>query len=178
MSSGFPSSAVLAVGLALWSAAAMTFGDWFWSAYRVQHRPQNGLLHGTLLCSWMGLFLGIASRRVLMGTLGGAAVGFLAAASFYALVPVGGWNVMFLSWIVLWLGLAWLASFLVGAAGESPKGVAARALVGSVVSAAAFYLASRIWSAHPAQPNYAWNFAAWTLAFLPGAFALVWRKHS
>lgn len=170
------SSIVLVVGLALWSAAAMTFGDWFWAAFEVQHRAVNGLLHGTLLCGWMGLFLGLASRKVPTGILGGAAVGFLSAASFYALVPLGGWNVMFLSWILLWLGLAWLASRLVGVAGESAGGLAARALLGSILSAGAFYLVSGIWRVHPPQPNYAWHFAAWTFAFLPGCFALVWRK--
>jgi hypothetical protein len=168
------SSARLATALALWSAAAMTFGDWFWAAFHVEHRPLHGLVHGTALCAWMGLFLGLASRRPAQGIAGGALVGLLAAASFYALAPFGGWQVMFLSWILLWLALAWLASRLAGRAGGA--NVAARALAGSVLSAAAFYLVSDIWRVHPQDPNYVWHFAAWTFAFLPGCVALVWRK--
>ncbi len=166
---------VLGVGLALWSAAAMTFGDWFWAAYNVRHRPVNGLLHGTLLCLWIGLFLGFASRRVALGALGGATVGFVAAASFYALSPLAGWNVMFLSWTLLWLGLAWLSRRLVGVTGEGSRSVVLRAAAGAVASAAAFYLVSGIWRVHPPRPNYAWHFAAWTFAFLPGCLPLVWR---
>lgn len=171
-------SLLIVIGLALWSAAAMTFGDWFWAAYKVQHRPANGLLHGTLLCAWMGLYLGLASRKIVYGVLGGAAVGLLAAVSFYALAPVGGWNVMFLSWILLWLGMAWLAMRLVGGTGEGAGSVATRALLGAVLSAGAFYLVSDIWRHHPPDPNYLWHFAAWTFAFLPGSFALMWRKSS
>jgi hypothetical protein len=171
---GLVHSSLLAVGLALWSAAAMTFGDWIWSALALRHRPQYGLAHGTLLCLWMGLYLGLLARRLARGVAGGAAVGFLAAGSFYALAPVMGYSAMFASWIFLWMALVALAARLLRAR-VSPSGWVMRALVAAMGSAAAFYAISGIWMGASGTPNYAWHFVAWTIAFLPGSLAMLWK---
>ena len=150
----------------------MTFGDWLWAALSLRHRPQYGLAHGTLLCLWMGLYLGLVSRRVGSGLTGGAAVGFLAAASFYALAPVLGYSAMFASWIFLWLALVGLAARLMGT--QLPGAHwAICAFVAAIGSAAAFYAVSGIWMRPANPPNYGWNFAAWTIAFLPGALGML-----
>jgi len=171
---GLVHSSLVAVGLALWSAAAMTLGDWIWAALALRHRPQYGLAHGTLLCLWMGLYLGLLTRRVAGGAAGGAAVGFLAAGSFYALAPVVGYSAMFASWIFLWMALVALTAWLFRAR-VSTRGWVARAVVASLGSAAAFYAVSGIWMGASGPPDYAWHFVAWTIAFLPGSLAMLWK---
>jgi hypothetical protein len=167
-------SIVLAVGLALWSAAAMTLGDWIWAVLALRHRPEYGLAHGTLLCLWMGLYLGVLARRIIGGVAGGATVGFVAAASFYTLAPVFGYSAMFASWIFLWMALVALAAWLLRAR-ASRAGWVARAVMAAIGSAAAFYAVSGIWMDEVARPNYVWHFAAWTIAFLPGSLAMLWQ---
>ena len=49
----------------------------------------------------------------------------------------------------------------------------ARGIAAAVLSGIAFYAISGIWTRpSPGGPNYAWHFAAWTIAFLPGFAAL------
>jgi hypothetical protein len=165
-----------AVGLALWSAVAMTFGDWVWAALSLTHRPQYGLVHGTLLCFWMGLYLGALSGRVAWGALVGAAIGFAAAASFYGLAPMLGYSAMFASWVGLWFGLAWLTRQLLASRGLSGGHGILRAVLAAVGSGVAFYAVSGIWMRPPSAYEYAWHFAAWTIAFLPGSLALLFDR--
>lgn len=150
----------------------MTFGDWLWAALSLRHRPQYGLAHGTLLCLWMGLYIGVISNRVTAGATSGAAVGFLAAASFYALAPLAGYSAMFASWVFLWLAMVGLAARLMGTRLPNAQW-AVCALVAATGSAAAFYTVSGIWMRPANPPNYAWNFGAWTLAFVPGALSML-----
>src|SRR5688572_23947257 len=98
--------AILAGALVL--AALSTLGDYVWARFVPAHRAVFGLAHGTLLLLALGLYLGVLRGRAAFGALGGAAVGFLAAASFYALAPAMGYGAMFASWMALWLGFAWL----------------------------------------------------------------------
>ena len=81
-----PLLAVLVGALAL--AALNTFGDFLWARFVSQHRTVLGLIHGTVLLLALGLFLGLLRSRPLRGALSGAAVGLLAALSFYALAPL------------------------------------------------------------------------------------------
>lgn len=166
---------LLSAGLALWSAAAMTFGDWLWAALSLQHRAPYGLAHGTLLCLWMGLYLGAIGQRVAMGMIGGAAIGLLAAGSFYAIAPLVGYSAMFASWMLLWFGLVALAERAITGRIHAASW-AARGVVAAIGSVVAFYAVSGIWMSPPRPPNYVWNFAAWTIAFLPGSIAMLWRK--
>src|SRR5262245_63715139 len=91
---------------ALLLAALNTFGDFLWARFVSRHRAALGLAHGTLLLLALGLFLGLLRKRPARGALLGAAVGLLAAVSFYALAPLLGWGAMFVSWMALWIGFA------------------------------------------------------------------------
>ena len=53
-----------------------------------------------------------------------------------------------------------------------------RGLRPRVLSGAAFYLVSGMWTDHSAPPNYLRNFASWTFAFFPGFAALLWRRRA
>jgi hypothetical protein len=161
--------------LALWAAMAMTFGDWFWAAFRLPHVSIYGLIHGLLLCAWIGVFLGRLSGRALAGAILGAVVGLLAAASYYALVPVFGYSAMFVSWVGLWFGLAWLTAYLAtrGAGQTNLRTALLRGAIAAVGSGLAFYALADIWMKPPAVPNYSRNFSTWLVAFLPGALALL-----
>ena len=168
-------SLVRSAGLALWSAAAMTLGDWIWAVLSLRHRTPYGLAHGTLLCLWMGLYLGWIGQRVAIGAIGGAAIGFLAAGSFYALAPLVGYSAMFASYMLLWFGLMAVAEYALSGRVKG-AGWALRGVFAAIASAAAFYAVSGIWMNPPRPPNYLWNFTAWTIAFLPGAVAMLWGR--
>lgn len=160
--------------LALWAAMAMTFGDWFWAAFSLRHLSIYGLIHGLLLCAWIGFLLGRLSQRGVAGALFGAIVGLLAAASYYALVPLLGFSAMFVSWVGLWFGLACVRMYLTGALRQATlaNGLL-RAVIAAVGSGLAFYALSDIWLRPPAVANYSRNFSTWFVAFLPGALALL-----
>jgi hypothetical protein len=160
------------IGAALWAAVAMTAGDWIWAALELRHRPQYGLAHGTLLCVWLGGYIGLVAGRLGMGAALGGLVGLLAATSFYVLAPVFGYSAMFLSWVGLWFGLAAVVQYL-SRQGVATKPALIRAVLAAAGSGVAFYAVSGIWMNPPAPVNYAWNFAAWTAAFVPGCLALL-----
>jgi hypothetical protein len=166
-----PGLAASLVG-ALLLAALSTLGDFVWARWVPEHRMGFGLAHGTLLLLALGLYLGLVRRRAARGALSGAIVGLLAAASFYALAPLLGFGAMFVSWMALWLGFAYVDARLGGAV--RPRAVLVRGLLAAVGSGLAFYAISGIWTNHsPAGPNYPYNFLCWTIAFLPGFAALL-----
>jgi len=157
---------------ALVLAALSTLGDFVWARFGLRHRAVLGLAHGSLLLLALGLYLGILRRRPGLGALAGALVGLLAAASFYAIAPLLGYSAMFVSWMALWLGFAFLDGRLRG--GVRPAEVLARGLLAAVGSGLAFYAISGIWTTHaPGGPSYPYNFLCWTIAFLPGFAALL-----
>ena len=159
----------VSVGGALLLAAVSTFGDFIWAHFSLEHRPIYGLIHGTLLCSVIGSYLGFLRKRFLRGTLGGAAIGFGAAAGFYGLARFAGMAAMFPLWMALWIGFALLD------AGEAAiKNSLVRGALAAVASGLAFYAISGIWlDGEPGDPNYAINFLSWTVAFFPGFLALL-----
>jgi hypothetical protein len=159
---------------ALGLAALSTLGDYVWARYALRHRAVFGIAHGTLLLLSLGLYLGALRRRPWRGALAGAAVGVLAALSFYALVPLMGYAAMFVSWMALWMGFALLDARLRGRA--PAREVLARGLLAAAGSGAAFYAISGIWTnPAPGGPRYAYHFFCWTVAFLPGFAALLLR---
>jgi hypothetical protein len=159
---------------ALLLAALNTLGDFVWARFVPAHRTVYGLLHGTLLLMAVGLYLGVLRGRAALGALGGALVGLLSALSFYALVRLLGMSAMFASWMALWIGFAFLDARLRGSA--PPREALARGVLAALGSGLAFWAVSGIWTRHdPGGPNYAYNFACWTLAFLPGFLALLLR---
>jgi hypothetical protein len=160
-----------AVG-ALLLAGASTLGDFIWARWIPEHRPVYGLAHGTLLFLVLGAWLGAVSGRPLAGTAGGAAIGFGAAATFYALAPWLGAVAMFAAWFLLWIAVAALAARL-GAAPQRPGETALRGLAAALGSGLGFWAISGIWiSPGPGGPDYLWHLVAWSVAFLPGFLAL------
>ena len=153
--------------------ALSTAYDFIWAAWIPSHRPVYGLVHGMTLLSAVGLVLGWPPRRPLAGLAGGALAGLAAAASFYAMAPWLRMAAMFPAWALLWL----LFAALDAALNRRPvltAEMAARGAIAAILSGAAFWAISGIWLEHPPEgPDYAWNFVAWTFAYVPGFAALL-----
>lgn len=157
--------------------ALSTIYDFLWVHFEVRHRMVNGLVHGMSLLSVAGLVLAWPARRYVMGVVGGALAGLMAASSFYAFYLVFGYlGGILAAWALLWLLFGMLESRLRGVR-PGPEAFA-RGAVAAVLSGVAFYLVSGIWTEHGAAPNYLRNFASWTFAFFPGFAALLWRRGS
>ena len=153
---------------ALATAAVSTFGDFVWAAWIPRHRPVFGLTHGTLLFLAIGLYLGVLARRPAGGAIGGALIGFCAAAAFYVLAPVTGAWVMFAVWIGAWEMLT-LLHIRLQSMPTTTKALLVRGGIASLACGAAFYAVSGIWFPfNPMGWDYLWHFGAWTLAYLPG----------
>jgi hypothetical protein len=159
-------------------AAVSTLGDFVWAAGNLRHRPAYGLTHGTLLFLAIGLFLGLLARRPAAGAMWGAALGFVAAASFYGLAPLVGFSAMFVVWIAIWLALAVLYARL-NNSHAGPGVVVGRGAAAAVASGLAFYAISGIWRPFDPQGwDYAEHFGAWVLAYVPGFAALLTGRRS
>jgi len=156
-------------------AAVSTLGDFIWAGLHLRHRPLYGLSHGIILFLCIGLYLGTLAKRPSVGALGGAAIGLLAAGSFYVLAPVAGYTVMFVVWAFVWLGLAILAGRVLRR--ENPltwNEVLGRGFFAAISSGVAFYLISGIWRPfNPRGWDYAIHFLSWTVAYLPGFAGLI-----
>jgi hypothetical protein len=150
-----------------------TFGDFLWDALRLRHRVVTGVAHGAVICLAIGLAIGLCAGRPLPGLAVGPLVGVLAAGAFYLLAPALRWNAMFPAWMLFWICFAVLQAWL---ARDRQWGAAlARGLVAAVLSGAAFYLVSGMWTdPSPGGPNYPMNLVNWTFAFFPGFLALWW----
>jgi hypothetical protein len=151
-----------------------TLYDFIWAHFEVRHRAVYGLIHGMTLLSVAGLVLAWPARRYAAGLIGGAIAGLIAAASFYAFYMVAGYlGGILAAWMLLWLLFGTLEARL---RGERPgRESLVRGLAAAVLSAAAFYFVSGIWTDHSGPPNYLRNFASWTFAFFPGFAALLWK---
>lgn len=150
-----------------------TLYDFLWAHLEVHHQVVNGLVHGMTLLSMAGLVLSWPVRRLAAGLGGGAVVGLVAAASFYAFYPLLGYlYAIVAAWMFLWLLFAALEAWLRRAA-VLDAGVLLRGVTAAVLSGAAFYLVSGMWTDHSAPPNYLRNLASWTFAYFPGFAALL-----
>lgn len=159
---------------ALWAAALSTFGDWVWARFITSHRMAFGLLHGLLLCLAIGLYLGLLRRQPVRGALSGAAIGLGAAGVFYALAGLMGYAAMFVAWMALWIGFGWLVARGLGEPLLPVASAWIRGTLAAIGSGLAFYAISDIWTRpRPGGPDYAYHFACWTIAFLPGFLALL-----
>ena len=151
--------------------AASTVGDMLWAGLSVRHRVAYGLLHGAAICLLIGVFVGWRARRPLSGLAAGPIVGLLAAGAFYALAPWLRYYAMFPAWMLFWICFALLQKVLQRERGWGPA--IARGVIAAVCSGLAFYAISGIWTNPPREgPRYLYNFAAWSVAFLPGFAAL------
>lgn len=160
---------------ALAIAGVSTLGDFIWATWIPRHRWYYGLAHGTLLFLAVGLYLGSRTNRAMLGAIGGAAIGLLAAAGFYVLAPAVGYSAMFVLYFAAWMALGVLASRMA----EPPialRQALIRGLLAAIGSGVAFYAISGIW--FPFRPrgwDYAVHFGSWTVAYLPGFLALLVR---
>jgi hypothetical protein len=155
------------------TAAVSTLGDYLWANVLPHHRPVYGLAHGALLFLAVGLCLGAAARRAMMGAAGGAAIGFSAAAGFYLLQPFIGYTGLFVMFIGLWVALGLLNGRVLQAR-DPMRVVIVRSLLAAIGSGLGFYAISGIW--FPFRPrgwDYAIHFVYWTAAYLPGFAALL-----
>lgn len=165
------------IGGALWAAALSTLGDWIWARFVLAHRPAYGLIHGTALCLGIGLYLGLARGRAPIGALAGAAIGFAAAGGYYVLARFMGYGAMFVLWMALWVAFGLLVARGLGEPRQPMASGWLRGAMAAIASGLAFYAISGIWTTHRAGgPDYAYNFACWTIAFLPGFAALLLRR--
>jgi hypothetical protein len=164
-----------AVVASLCLGAVMTIGDWLWAALQIRHRVVYGVIHGALMCLCLGVAVGVRAGKPASAALAGPIIGVIAAATFYALTPGLGWSAMFPAWMLLWILFALLQYWL--SKKESIGTAVMRGTVAAVVSGAAFYAISGIWTndSHT-NPNLVRHFGAWTIAFLPGFAALFFRR--
>jgi hypothetical protein len=180
-----PPQMLFAALAALTLGAVMTIGDWTWAVLNLRHTVVKGLIHGAVMCLFLGAAIGIYERRPLAGTIVGPVIGVIAAGVFYLLAPWLRLSAMFPAWMLFWICFALLQARLrderASARLRSVQPLAAsarqagRGIVAAVLSGAAFYAISGIWTRHdPSGPNYAWNFVAWSFAFLPGFVTLFW----
>jgi hypothetical protein len=149
----------------------MTLGDWAWAALHIQHRVVYGLVHGALMCLCLGVAVGVRVGQPVPAALLGPVIGVIAAGAFYALAPMLRWSAMFPAWMLLWILFALLQQRL--AKKETIGTAALRGVAAALLSGAAFYAISGIWTndSH-SNPNLLRHFGAWTVAFLPGFAAL------
>jgi hypothetical protein len=162
------SSAILA---SLVLGAASTLGDMLWAGLSLRHRTLYGLVHGAVICLFIGAFVGWRSRQIVIGLLAGPVIGVLAAASFYALAPWFRYYAMFPSWMFFWICFGMLQKALQRE--RTWTDAIGRGLLAATLSGAAFYAISGIWTnPPPGGPNYLYNFGAWSVAFFPGFAAL------
>lgn len=149
----------------------MTLGDVAWAALHIRHRVAYGMIHGAVMCLCVGLAVGIRARRPVHAAAAGPLIGVVAAGAFYALAPSLRWGALFPAWMLLWILFALLQEQL--ARTESGRRALLRGIAAALLSGAAFYLVSGIWtSASHDSPNVARHLVSWSFAFLPGFVAL------
>ena len=162
-----------ALGAALLLGVVMTFGDYVWATWRVPHRVAYGVVHGAVMCLCIGAVIGARTRRVGAGALGGPLIGVTAAGAFYLLAGVMGMRAMLPAWMLFWILFALLQQRMLSA--ETVPRALGRGAVAALLSGAAFYAISGIWTSHaPGGPDYPVNLVSWSFAFLPGFLTLFW----
>ena len=148
-----------------------TLGDFVWAALRLRHQMAYGLIHGAIICLCIGAVIGVRERRLLPALIGGPLIGLIAAGGFYLLAPWLRYAAMFPMWMLFWILFALLQERLRPPFG--PHQAIARGLVAALLSGAAFYAISGIWTRpSPGGPDYLRHFLSWSFAFFPGFAAL------
>lgn len=156
-------------------AVLSTVADYVWFLDIPQHQVSSGLIHGSVLFAALGGYLGWRKGKLAAGALGGLLSGMLAALSFYALAPVGGYSMMIVSWVLLWIMLAALQTHLDGRldmARALGRGLAT-ALAAGLGFAVVLFQLYRGWP--PAEFSAFRHFVAWSMAYLPGLWVLLKR---
>ena len=156
-------------------AILSTAADYVWFLNIPQHQVMSGAIHGSTLFAALGLYLGWRKGKALVGLAGGLASGLIAALSFYALAPIGGYNMMLVSWLILWIMLAGLQTYLDGRL-DVAKAIG-RGLITAVVAAIGFgVVLFELYRGWPPQSfSFFKHFVAWAMAYLPGLYVLLKR---
>ena len=156
-------------------AILSTVADYVWFLNIPQHQVSSGAIHGSVLFATLGAYLGFRKGKIGAGALGGLMSGLVAALSFYALAPLGGYNVMLVSWLLLWIMLAALQTYLDGRL-DLAKAFA-RGIITSIAAALGFgvvlFQLYRGWP--PETYSFFKHFVAWSMAYLPGLYVLLKR---
>lgn len=156
-------------------ALLSTVADYVWFLNLPPHQVSSGMVHGSVLFAALGGYLGWRQGRAVAGVIGGWVSGMLAALSFYAMVPIGGYPMMFVSWVLLWGMLAALQTHLDGRL-DLPKAIG-RGLATSIAAGLGFavvlFQLYRGWP--PAEFPVFRHFVAWSMAYLPGLWVLLRR---
>jgi len=156
-------------------AVLSTAADYVWFRDIPQHQVTSGAIHGATLFAALGAYLGFRKGQTLVGLVGGLGSGLAAALSFYALAPIGGYSMMLVSWLLLWILLAALQTYLDGR--FSATKAVARGIVTAVVAGLGFgvvlFELYRGWP--PATFPAVKHFSAWAMAYLPGLYVLLKR---
>ncbi len=156
-------------------AVLSTVADYVWFLNIPQHQVSSGMVHGSVLFAALGGYLGWRKGKVVAGAVGGLVSGMLAALSFYALAPIGGYSMMIVSWVLLWIMLAALQTHLDGRldlARAVGRGLATAIAAGLGFAVVLFQL-YRGWP--PAEFPAFRHFVAWSMAYLPGLWVLLKR---
>ena len=156
-------------------ATLSTVADYVWFLDIPQHQVSSGAIHGATLFAALGGYLGWRKGKIGAGALGGLLSGLIAALSFYALAPLGGYNVMLVSWLLLWILLAALQTYLDGRL-DMAKALG-RGIVTSIVAAIGFgVVLFQLYRRWPPEtfPVFK-HFIAWSMAYLPGLYVLLKR---
>ena len=156
-------------------ATLSTIADYIWYLDIPQHQVLSGSIHGASVFAALGAYLGWRKGKLGAGLLGGLASGVLAALSFYALAPIGGYNMMLVSWLILWIMLAGLQTYLDGRL-DVGKALA-RGVVTSIVAALGFAVVLfQLYRGWPPETFSVFkHFVAWSMAYLPGLYVLLKR---
>lgn len=156
-------------------ATLSTIADYVWFLNIPQHQVASGAIHGATLFAALGAYLGWRKGKAGAGALGGLLSGLLAALSFYVLAPFGGYNVMLVSWLLLWIMLAALQTYLDGHL--NLLRAVGRGIITAIVAALGFGLVLfQLYRGWPpaAFPAFT-HFIAWSIAYLPGLHVLLRR---
>ena len=156
-------------------AVLSTVADYVWFLNIPQHQVSSGAIHGATLFAALGLYLGWRKGKALVGLAGGLASGLIAALSFYALAPIGGYNMMLVSWLILWIMLAGLQTYLDGRL-DAAKAIG-RGIITAIVAAIGFgVVLFELYRGWPPQSfSFFKHFVAWAMAYLPGLYVLLKR---
>ncbi len=156
-------------------ATLSTIADYVWFLDIPQHQVSSGAIHGATLFAALGAYLGWRKGKAGAGALGGLLSGLVAALSFYVLAPFGGYNVMLVSWLLLWIMLAALQTYLDGRldlAKAFGRGIIT-AIVAALGFAVVLFQLYRGWP--PETFSFFKHFVAWAMAYLPGLYVLLKR---
>ena len=156
-------------------AVLSTVADYVWFLDIPQHQVTSGAIHGAVLFAALGFYLGWRKGKALVGLAGGLISGLVAALSFYALAPIGGYSMMLVSWLILWILLAALQTHLDGRL-DMAKAIG-RGIIVAIVAAIGFgVVLFELYRGWPPQSfSFFKHFVAWAMAYLPGLYVLLKR---